>query len=276
MTLQAFIDDSGSEPNTPVFVLAGYIAPESRWSNFVEEWRAALAKPPGAEYFKASEAMSLRGAFSSRNGWDDQARDERVVELAEIIWRNCTVGVSASLRHRDWDDTLKVLAEVVPSKRLSHPYNFLAYTMLSELWLHPTKLTLGKAGPCDFYFDRQLGFENDATALWHAMREAINMPRSLPDHLRNWIRTAPTFVDDKSYLQLQAADLCAWANRRASVHDANDLKLPPMAVERLCALPVMHLNVPREHLVRRAREAFEFIRSQLHGASDRNLAPGGT
>jgi hypothetical protein len=144
--------------------------------------------------------------------------------------------------------------------------------MLSELWLHPTKLTLGRAGPCDFYFDRQLGFESEAIALWHAMREAINMPPSLPDHLRNWIRFAPKFVDDKTYLQLQAADLCAWANRRASVHDANDLKLPVQAVERLCALPVMHINVPREHLVRRAHEVFDFIRSHLQSDGDQKFA----
>lgn len=105
MALQAFVDDSGSEPQSPVMVLAGHISSTARWLSFADEWREALLKPPGLAYFKASEAMGRGGEFSARKGWDDDARNARVIELADIVQRFATASISVQLMRSDWQET---------------------------------------------------------------------------------------------------------------------------------------------------------------------------
>ena len=59
--LRAFIDDSGSWGDFPWFVLAGYVGTVEAWDAFDESWRKSLLDgPPKLEYFKSSEAESLR------------------------------------------------------------------------------------------------------------------------------------------------------------------------------------------------------------------------
>jgi hypothetical protein len=55
---QAAVGDSGSEPQSPIFILGGFIAPADQWARFSAEWKAALDEPPGIAYFKLTEAMS--------------------------------------------------------------------------------------------------------------------------------------------------------------------------------------------------------------------------
>ena len=59
----AFIDDSGSGGDSPYYILAGYSAPKATWAAFWPDWQAALDVPPKLEYFKMSEAESLKGQF---------------------------------------------------------------------------------------------------------------------------------------------------------------------------------------------------------------------
>lgn len=59
----AFVDDSGSGGDSPYFVLAGYAACESAWTTFLPHWQSVLDLPPKLEYFKMSEAESLKGQF---------------------------------------------------------------------------------------------------------------------------------------------------------------------------------------------------------------------
>jgi Protein of unknown function (DUF3800) len=58
--LKAFIDDSGSGGDSPWFVLAGYVGTVEAWDAFEQSWRTVLDVSPKLEYFKASEAESLR------------------------------------------------------------------------------------------------------------------------------------------------------------------------------------------------------------------------
>ncbi len=64
--LRAFIDDSGSGGDSPWFVLAGYVGKVEAWDAFHEPWRKVLEVPPQLEYFKASEAESLRSDGSGQ------------------------------------------------------------------------------------------------------------------------------------------------------------------------------------------------------------------
>lgn len=59
----AFVDDSGSGGDSPYYVLAGYSADEATWRAFWGDWQGVLDLSPKLDYFKMSEAESLKGQF---------------------------------------------------------------------------------------------------------------------------------------------------------------------------------------------------------------------
>jgi hypothetical protein len=58
--LKAFVDDSGSGGDSTWYVLAGYVGTVEGWDSFDDQWRSVLQQEPSINYFKASEAESLR------------------------------------------------------------------------------------------------------------------------------------------------------------------------------------------------------------------------
>jgi Protein of unknown function (DUF3800) len=102
MVLQAFFDDSGNEPSSPLFVLAGLITTHEQWAKFSNEWQAILDGPPRLDYFKMAEAESLRKQFSMKNGWNRESRDDTVLKLACLVSKYAIGGVYASLSHDNW------------------------------------------------------------------------------------------------------------------------------------------------------------------------------
>src|SRR5215208_2476822 len=85
MVLQAYIDDSGSEPTDPLFVLGGFVSQAADWAVFSDEWKAVLDIPPTLEYFKMSEANSLREQFDPSRGWNEKLADIRVNLLCDVV-----------------------------------------------------------------------------------------------------------------------------------------------------------------------------------------------
>jgi hypothetical protein len=102
MVLQAYIDDSGSEPTQQHFVLAGFAASPEAWSVFANEWDAALKLPPSLDYFKAKEAYRLQDQFSRRRGWTETLRDERIALFDEITARHAVLRISSSMKNDDF------------------------------------------------------------------------------------------------------------------------------------------------------------------------------
>ncbi len=96
---ELYVDDSGSEPSSLIFFLAGFISTMGRWAAFSNEWDSALAIDPKLDYFKMSEAAGFGDQFSKRKGWNEANRADRLVTLARIINKYAMLRVSTSLRH---------------------------------------------------------------------------------------------------------------------------------------------------------------------------------
>ena len=105
MALQAFIDDSGSDRTGKVFVLAGYIAPASRWNSFSFQWEEICARHPATPDFKMTGALPPNGPYwrSLPAADRENARDQRLVELAESIRANVTCGFSVGVAWNVYD-----------------------------------------------------------------------------------------------------------------------------------------------------------------------------
>jgi hypothetical protein len=102
MMLQAYVDDSGSEPQSLFSVLGGFIARSDRWAAFSDEWQLALHREPRIGYFKFNEAMGLKGQFDKVASWDDVKRDQKIDNLIDVILKYALARINATIRHDEF------------------------------------------------------------------------------------------------------------------------------------------------------------------------------
>lgn len=99
---------------------------------------AVLKKDPAIDYFKMSEAISLRGQFDH---WPGPLRDQKVFELAEVAERWLSLA-SAMVWKEDFDAHIKGAS---PWRELDNPY-FLLFNQIIVLTVGFI-LELGKKAP---------------------------------------------------------------------------------------------------------------------------------
>lgn len=196
--LRAFIDDSGSGGDSTWYVLAGYLGTIRGWDSFDSQWTAVLHSHPYVEYFKASEAESLRreGPWA---GITKEQRDAKIDALIEVIGRCARRSICVRIKQVDYDQIVK---GNVPRKWDS-PY-FLLFTTVVGAAIMIEGLD-GDYDDVDFVFD------SDSR---HQRQFGLMLP-----HLGRMRSTDGRFVgairgDEKKLLPLQAADLLAWQTRR--------------------------------------------------------------
>jgi hypothetical protein len=244
MVLQAYIDDSGNEPTSPVFVLAGFIATYERWGAFSDEWQAALDEPPGAAYFKMSEAESLRDEFSIRKGWTESKRDDRLITLARIITKYVAFRVHTSIRHEYFTKHIKSLRTPKRISPSNNPYFLLFHQLM--LTTAAVRSVFGMTEPVDFFFDTHGSIGDDAVHFWDNF-ERLAKSGSSTD-FTPYLSQKPTFRDEKQFKPLQAADLYAWQLRRNFVENRALYMPPRRALVALQPISPIGFDFGEEHV----------------------------
>jgi hypothetical protein len=242
MVWQAFIDDSGSEPQSPIFVLGGLVADHTAWARFSDAWQAALDLTPKLEYFKMSEAGAMREQFSpSRYGWTETLRDDRVVTLAHIIRAHATARICAWIRHDDYETHIASLP--TPVRRLMHDSPYFILFMQTILATAIFGAGAGISEPCDYIFDEQAKFSEEMLAWWPNFKLIVE--HSSKSDLPSLIGSPPIFRNEKQFLPLQGADLVAWQMRNDYVRNNRvpnqTIVVPPTTAMRIIGeLPMIH------------------------------------
>ena len=235
---QAAVDHSGSEPQSPIFILGGFIAPAEQWARFSAEWQAALDEPPGVAYFKLTEAMSLtsKGEFSRKKGWTEQKRDNRLIELGKIIRKYVAVRIHASVNNENFVKYVRAIA--VPQCRPGpdHPYLLLTCQLLIAVGVLGDRL--GFTGPCKYFFDERAGFCDDLSAWWPSFKASLTRSRR-PDLKRFVGSAALAYKDERRFLPLQAADFYSGYLRRYAIRSRRSTVPPPIALQQLEDIPVV-------------------------------------
>jgi hypothetical protein len=219
---KAYFDDSSSDEETKIMVLAGCVQSYKVWANFSIEWEAALAQSPSIKYFHMREARHLEGEFLR---WKARDRDNKIHYLASVIdsYRPWTLVVWVSRKEHD-----AILKPIAPFM-IRHSYVALFYAVILKLaHLHND---MGIHLPVEYVFDEQGPIGEDA-ALWYR-------------HIKSWqspeiaavMGGTPKFENDKMVLPLQAADMLAWHVRRRKERPNEDCaKFPTGPLENLtCA-----------------------------------------
>lgn len=265
MTLQCYIDDSGSEPLSKYFVLAGYVSKVGAWAKFSEEWSERL-KQSGLAYFKMSEAMGWTKEFSKENGWDAKSIENEVNCLSKIIADNCKSTISCRIETSLFQKlVLPTPTVIIRNNTNQNPYYFLYMRLISSYWARCEKMGIKER--CDFIFDKQHGYEKRAAELYCSLLD--DNKREFPKSHRSYIGSKPRWEDDKEYLPIQAADMVAWLLRRYKNYK-NTGKVSQQALKNLLSIehnPVMHpeeiLRMSTESLkgdIRRMKQENPFMK----------------
>lgn len=204
--LQAYIDDSGWDGKSPVFVLAGYVSTPDRWQTFSDELQAVLAQqePRSLPVFKMKNAIQLKNRKSPFYGWSEKERDERLIEFTKVIKRNVMHGIVSVIPIEPYK---RIMKGKFNPEALDRPY-FLSFFGVMTALIHLTK-HLKLADRIDFIFDTQ---ENESKIILR--QEYERFLSAAPPELRGLAGDFPKFEKDENALPLQAADMVAWHARR--------------------------------------------------------------
>lgn len=104
--LKAFVDDSGSGGDSPWYVLAGYVGTVDGWNAFDGLWRSEMESHPKIDYFKGSEAESLRPDGQWAGATKDE-RDRKINALIEVIVKCAQRAIYVRVQQQDYDDIVK-------------------------------------------------------------------------------------------------------------------------------------------------------------------------
>lgn len=203
--LTAYIDDSGWDGKSPVFVLAGYVSSTEKWSAFSDEWRAVLnlPHPTTLPYLKMADAYQLRKRSSVFRGWTEEDRDSRLKEFCPVINRHVEHGVAIVVpieAHR------RHFKGLFAPEALDRPY-FLSFFSLASL-IAAVVRTVGYNEKVELIYDTQ---ENESKSFF--MDQFEKFMQAAPPSAAG-LFNVPKWEDDKDVLPLQAADMLAWHIRR--------------------------------------------------------------
>jgi hypothetical protein len=190
--LRAFFDDSNIRQG-PVYVLAGWVAPEEKWEPFSKDWQAILDMRPRVAYFKYSEAMNLSGEFL---GISESSRNEKLNLLVGLMEDYELIGISASVPHNVFTGWFSR----APAP-FNNPYLMLFYGVIRRLLMY-----MRSAGIDDkvrLVFDSQPDQQLKVLAVWE------EFVRTAPIEFKSILESSPVFRSDKLNLPLQAADFHA-------------------------------------------------------------------
>lgn len=194
MCLTAYVDDSGSDRGSPIYVLGGVVLPADWWERVSKEWKWVLDAPPRIEYFKASEVGDReKGPFRAFTG---KEREQKVNALVDVLCTYHPLALSVSLEWKVFEE-FRSLHRLPPA--VNDPYFYLYYGIIS-LATRKAKLEANPT-PIDFVFDNQ-GEVGDAALEWYEFF-AGRIPTGFT------LGKKPLFGDEKKCLPLQAADLFA-------------------------------------------------------------------
>jgi hypothetical protein len=207
---EVYVDDSGSQPNSPIFFFGGFLSTVDRWAAFSNEWDSALALSPSLDYFKMSEAASFRGQFEKYRGWNEDNRNDRLVHLAQIINRHALLRASASIRHDLFEKYLRHLPAVERTLSTDDPHVLLAANFISIALVHAWNH--GIREPIDFIFDKQDGYQQEFQRLWPTYKKLM-LTSERGRQLSALVGEDPIFLDENGRKPLQAADFYAWQAR---------------------------------------------------------------
>jgi hypothetical protein len=221
--IQAYVDDSGHDGKSPVFLFSALIGNAEKWAKFSDDWNLCLHESPSIRYFKMNEAESCDGEFY---GFSEDERNRKVKRL-------CSIMNSGDFTEFSYITPLKLFGETLKIKSgrpMSEPYFFAFYATIGGVAFE----ALGQRAkePFEIFFDEQVIFGPRAKA-WYPIIRAM-----AEDIVKAVLPVEPFFRKDIETMPLQAADLTAWMHRKANSSGLGEFEWLSQELSRLKRSPL--------------------------------------
>ncbi len=242
-----YVDDSKDGKQKSNFVLAGFHSPVSKWKRFDKSWNSELSKGIGLDYFKSTEASSLRGQFSKDRGWNRQLVDDKINNFTKIIKKHCETCFYVHVNPADFKKQIGSMNLMGGDTLFDRDaYHFLVFMLIQRFYDHMSRTN--QKSRQHIIFDSQMGYEPIVAYLWDMMRRWVVF-NGLPFQDCSFVGNTPVHRDDKDNTPLQAADLMAWSIRRKFEGLKLENKIPKEALLRLGSIPWIPLSVAIEDMI---------------------------
>jgi hypothetical protein len=199
LALTAYFDDSGTHPESPAAIVAGWIAPHQQWKKFNKEWEK-LKDKEGFQVFHMADLM-----FSAREfeGWDEEKIEKVVAKAREIIHQRVVTGFAVVVGRDDYDE---LATEELKRKFGKHHYTFAVRTALGliERWREQVKIN----EPIEYIFDRMTKGTGAKGEIDRVFEDAEKLDNSLQRF--GIYKSCHSFAGKGEVTPLQAADIVAW------------------------------------------------------------------
>ena len=213
MGLTTYVDDSGSDPSSPVYVLGGVCLPSSWWDEQVSpEWAGVLKATPSIPYFKASEVWEKD--IAKESAWvalEPHQRRRKINALVDVLTTYHPMTMSFQL---EWPVFQEFKRTYSLPKGKDDPYFYLFYgaiTLQARWGLREANPT-----PVNFVFDNQNEVGKRVKEWYPTFKSKC------PPEIQERLGDTPEFDDEKVCIPLQCADLFAWYARRNTLDSFPD------------------------------------------------------
>ena len=102
MPIQAYVDETGNDGRSPVFLFSALIAPADKWAGFSDRWEACLKASPRIRYLKMDEAEGRSKEF---RGFTVVERDAKVKQLCQVLNALRPIEVSSGMDMVGFENT---------------------------------------------------------------------------------------------------------------------------------------------------------------------------
>jgi len=197
----ACLDESGTHNESAFASIAGYVDNSNGWAEFERAWKVILDRY-AVDEFHMTDFESRHGEFGWRNYWflaEADLRHPFLQDLINVIKSRMRLRAGCTISMRDYHS---VIPERLKPKY--HSYYFLFAKCIEQLW-RVSFLMLPPGEQLAFVFDRKVGFEGRADAIFSALRNHFQYSEKM-----GGIR----FASSELFVPLQAADLLAFEYRK--------------------------------------------------------------
>jgi hypothetical protein len=195
--LVAYLDDSGTNKQSPVVTIAGYVAHSSEWNAFEQESSAVLSQY-GVPLLHTKEFHDRDGVFAE---WTNMKKNTFAIELYQIARRHVMIGASVSAQKKTYVLRGQETGHNKNTSAIGHCFNILVDRMLRSPVIGPHIRSDGIS------FVIETGNKNNGD-----LKRVFELVRSI-HKLEKELRSI-TFADKNHCVAIQLADFLAFYSRR--------------------------------------------------------------
>ena len=163
---EVYFDDSGTDPQSPLAIAAGYISTKQGWKAFSDEWDEIRWSEDVDVFHMADFAAFHNKAKKPFCDWDFEKRERVYARLAKVINANKRIGIAIAIPQDVFKNVVPGLPEWMRWRIGTCPYTTAVRSLMGAIrqWRERYGITL----PMRYVFDRMsdVKAKMEITAVW--------------------------------------------------------------------------------------------------------------